>query len=121
MARILKLEFLAPAAENRTNALRNWSSFFRILTRCRIAHPEVVDAFGVVLPGNPICLSKVSPSLVDGDDGTRLVDNRYVRGETIQSPLPFLTALGFFFPGSLLASKCGKQLKSPDHRLSEPP
>src|SRR3712207_3133651 len=104
MAGILKLVFLAPTAENRTYSLREWSSFLRILTRCRIAHPKVVEAFGVVLPVNPTRLSKVSPSLVDGDDGTRLVDNRYVRGETIQSPLPFLTALGFFFPSSLLTS-----------------
>jgi hypothetical protein len=70
MAGILKLEFIAPTAENRTNSLRKWSSFLRILTRCRIAHPEVVDAFGVVLLGSPTCLSKVSPGLVDGDDGT---------------------------------------------------
>src|SRR5918998_4443609 len=99
MAGILELESFASAAENRTDPLRKRSSFFRMRARCRIACPEVVGAFGVGLPGNPVCPGKVSPSLVDGDDGTRLVDDRYVRGEAVQRPLPFFAAVGFLLPG----------------------
>src|SRR5918995_3018798 len=104
MAGILELEFVALTAENRADPLHKGSSFLRIWACCRIARPEVVGAFGVVLPGDPICPGEVSPGPVDGDDGARLVDNRYVRGEAVQRRLPFLAALGFLFPGSLLAS-----------------
>jgi hypothetical protein len=103
MTGILELEFFALTAEDRADPIRKRSSLFGIRARCRIACPEVVGALGVVLPGNPVCPGKVSPGLVDGDDGTRLVDDRYVRGEAVQRPLPFLAALGFLLPGSLLA------------------
>src|SRR5919206_3589612 len=109
MARILKLECFALAAENRTDPVRKWSSLSRICARCRFTHLEVVGTFGVVLPGHPICLSKGSPGFVDGNDSTRFVDNRYVRGEAVQRPLQLLAALGFSYPGSLLASERGKQ------------
>src|SRR5215210_8886472 len=89
--------------------------------RRRITCPEVIGAFGVVLRCYSICPGKVSPGLVDGDDGTRLVDNRYVRGEAVQGPLAVLAALGFLLLGGLLASKRTEQLESPDHRLGETP
>src|SRR5215210_2280361 len=89
--------------------------------RCRIACPEVVGSFGVGLPSYSICPGKVSPGFVDGDDGTRLVDYRYMRGEAVQGPLAVLAASGFLLPGVLLASKRTEQLESPDHRLGETP
>src|SRR5215208_7823224 len=89
--------------------------------RCRIACPEVVGAFGVVLRSYSICPGKVSPGFVDGDDGTRLVDNRYVRGEAVQGALAVLAASGFLLPCSLLTSEPAEQLESRDHRLSESP
>src|SRR5215213_9134734 len=115
MAGILKLEFIALTAENRADPLRKRGSFFRMRARCRIACPEVVVAFGVGLPGNPVCPGKVSPGLVDGDDGTRLVDDSYVRGEAVQRALPFLAEVGFLLPRSLLALQRGEQLKPPDN------
>src|ERR671939_40150 len=104
MAGILQLEFFALAAENRADPLRKGSSFLGMCTRRRIACPQVVGSFGVVLSGCSICPGKVSPGLVDGDDGTRLVDNRYVRGEAVQGPSAVRAALGFFLSGGLLAS-----------------
>src|SRR5215211_4369508 len=121
MAGILKLEFFALAAENRADPLRKWSSLVGIRARCRVAGPEVVGAFGVLLRGYSICPGKVSPGLVDGDDFTRLVDNRYVRGEAVQGPLAVLAAPGFLLTCSLLTSEPAEQLESPDHRLSETP
>src|SRR5215210_396405 len=103
MARILELEYLALTVENRTDPLRKRSSFSGIRARCRIAHLEVVGAFGVARPRDPIGPGKLPPGLVDGDDGSRLVEDSYVCGEAIQCPLEFLAAPGFFFPGRLLA------------------
>src|SRR3954451_23803793 len=105
MAGILQLEFFALAAENRADPLRKGSSLLGMCARCRIACPEVVGAFGVVLRVHSICPGKISPSLVDGDDGTRLVDNRDVRREAVQGTLAVLAASGFLLPGSLLASQ----------------
>src|SRR5215212_11841721 len=121
MAGILQLEFFALAAENRADPLRKWSSLLGIRARCRVAGPEVVGAFGVLLRGYSICPGKVSPGLVDGDDFTRLVDNRYVRGEAIQGPLAVLAVSGFLLPGGLFAFERTEQLESTDHRLGEPP
>src|SRR5215212_6898729 len=104
MAGILQLEFFALAAENRADPLRKWSSLLGIRPSCRIACPEVVGAFGVVLRRRSICSGTVSPGLVDGDDVPRLVDNRYVRGKTVQGPLAVLAASGLLLPGGLLAS-----------------
>src|SRR5215217_8158910 len=104
VAGILQLEFFALPAENRADPLRKGSSLLGIQPSCRIACSEVVGAFGVVLRVYSICLGKVSPGLVDGDDGTRLVDNRYVRGEAVQGALAVLAAPGFFLPGGLFAS-----------------
>src|SRR5215210_9268995 len=104
VAGILQLEFFALAAENRADPLRKWSSLLGIRPSCRIACPEVVGSFGVVLRGYSVCPGKVSPGFVDGDDGARLVDNRYVRGEAVQGPLVVLAVPGFLLPGGLLAS-----------------
>src|SRR5215218_6200593 len=120
VAGILQLEFFALPAENRADPLRKGSSLLGIQPSCRIACSEVVGAFGVVLRVYSICLGKVSPGLVDGDDGTRLVDNRYVSGEAVQGPLVVLAAKGFLLPCSLLTSEPAEQLQSPDHRLGEP-
>src|SRR5215211_7096203 len=89
--------------------------------RCRITCPEVVGALGVVLRSYSICPGKGSPGLVDGDDGSRLVDNRYMRGEAVQGPLAVLASSGFLLTCSLLTSEPAEQLESADHRLSEPP
>src|SRR5919112_3313478 len=99
MAGILQLEFGALAAENRADPLCKGSSLLGMCAHCRIACPEVVGPFGVVLRGYSICPGKVSPGFVDGDDGTRLVDNRYVRGEAVQGPLAVLAAPGFLLFG----------------------
>src|SRR5215212_8747094 len=104
MAGILQLEFFALAAEDRADPLRKWSSLLGMCASCRIAYPEVVGAYGVVLRGYSICPGKVSPGFVDGDDGTRLVNNRYVRREVVQGPLAVLASSGFLLPGGLLAS-----------------
>src|ERR687889_2428447 len=104
MAGILQLEFFALAVENRADPLRKRSSLLGMCSHCRIACPEVVGSFGVVLRGYSICPGKVSPGFVDGDDGSLLVDNRYVRGEAVQGPLVVLAAPGFLLPGSLFAS-----------------
>src|ERR671916_952041 len=104
MAGILYLEFFALAAENRADPRRKWSSLLGMRARCRIAYQEVVGALDVALCGCSICPGKVSPGFVDGDDGTCLLDNRYVRGEAVQGPLAVLAASGFLLPGVLLAS-----------------
>src|SRR5918995_7032810 len=121
MARILQLEFGALAAENRADPLRKGSSLLGMCAHCRIACPEVVGSFGVDPRGYSICPGKVSPGFVDGDDGTRLVDNRYVRGEAVQGSSVVLAAPGFLLPGGLLASYRAEQLESADHSLGEPP
>src|SRR5918995_7216856 len=121
MARILQLEFFALAAENRADPLRKGGSLLGMCTRCRIACPEVVGAFGVVLRGYSICQGKVSPGFVDGEDNTRLVDNRYVRGEAVQGPLAVLAAAGFLLLGGLLASLRAQQPQAPPPPLGGPP
>src|SRR5215204_3665495 len=121
MAGILQLEFFALAAENRADPLRKWSSLLGIRPSCRIACPEVVGSFCIVVRGCSICPGKVSPGLVDGDDSTRLVDNRYVRGEAVQGPLAVLASSGLLLPCSLLTSEPAEHLESADHRLSESP
>src|SRR5919112_4923870 len=101
MARVLQLEFFALAVENRADPLRKGSSLLRMRAHCRIACLEVVGSFGVVLRSYSICPGKVSPGFVDGDDGTLLVNNRYVSGEDVQGPLAVLASSGFLLPGSL--------------------
>jgi len=82
MAGVLERELLSPARENRTDPLRERSSVFGLFAYRRLANSEVVGPFRNV-SNSTIGYSKFSPGLVDETDDARLVENRYMRGETI--------------------------------------
>jgi hypothetical protein len=82
MTRVLECELFPPARENRADPLRESSSVCGLLAYRRLTNLEVVGALRNVSYG-AVGSSKFSPSLIDENNGARLIENCYVRGEAV--------------------------------------
>src|SRR5919202_3125558 len=83
MAGVLHRKLFSVSREHRTYPLGESGGMFGLLTCRRVANPKIVGAFRNV-PDSSVEFGKISPSLIDGNDGARAVDDGYVHGEHVQ-------------------------------------